>query len=101
MSWTTDDAWQICGDLLQSLMNALPGIAWEKQGADGYDGVIYFTNQFGGRARITISRDALQDYLEADSQSQSLMAHKLVVCIKSIDESGLRQGVIRSDHLAL
>ena len=81
-------------------MNSLPDIAWEKQGADGYDGVIYFTNQFGGRARITISRDALQDYLEADHQCQLLMAHKLAVCMKSIDESGLHQGVIRSDHLA-
>ena len=80
MSWSSDDAWRTCGDLLQSLMNALPGIAWDKQGADGYDGVIY---------------------LEADHQCQSLMAHKLAVCIKSIDESGLHQGVIRSDHLAL
>jgi len=100
LNWTSDDAWRACGDLLQSLVTEFPAITWDKADADGDDGVIWFTNDDGNRVKVKISREALEDYLEANEREQSRQEHKLAECMKEINESGLLEALIEAAHLS-
>ncbi len=100
MVWSSKEAEQTCGDLLATLRDALPHIGWERAGAAGDDGIIYFTNNNGQRVKVIVTRGALQDYLEADDSIQSRKDEKLAGCMTRIDEEGLTESWITSEYLA-
>lgn len=99
MVWDSDQAWRTCGDLLQSLLDSLPEMKWEKAGADGDDGLIYFTNDNGEPVKVKISREALEDYLDQDERAQSRKRLRLANCIAKINLEGITEALITSEHL--
>ena len=99
MVWDSDQAWRTCGDLLQSLLDSLPEMKWEKAGADGDDGLIYFTNDNGEPVKVKIFREALEDYLDQDERGQSRKRLRLANCIAKIKLEGITEALITSEHL--
>jgi len=100
VNWTPDEAESTCGDLIQALMNLLPEMSLERAGAEDDDGLIFFTNSQGSRVKVKISREALQDYLEADDHNQRRKEQQLARCMERIDSDNLVEALITSDHLA-
>ena len=100
MNWTPDDAKRICCHLILNLEKAYPGRGWEALDAHGEDGLVYFSNSDGVRVAVTISREALSDYEDADEANKARKERQLAHCLSKIDESGLPEALIRSDHLA-
>ena len=100
MNWTPDDAQRICCRLIHNLEKAYPGRGWAAPDAHGEDGVVCFSNGDGDRVTVTISREALSDYEEADEANKTRKEQQLANCITKIDESGFPEALIRSDHLA-
>ena len=102
MPWTPDDAQNACGDLLQGLMNALPdvNIEWIRADADGDDGLIFFNNQAGVDVRVKVSREALEDWLDADDRTKSRKESQLAECIRAVNEYGVTDHLITSSNLA-
>ncbi len=100
MAWNSNEAERACGDLLAILRDALPHIGWERADAAGDDGMIRFTNSKGQRVKVIVTREALQDYLEADNRIQSRKDGQLAECLTRIDEEGLTESWITSEYLA-
>ncbi len=100
MNWTPDDAQRICCHLIHNLEKAYPGRGWEAPDPHGEDGLVVFSNSDGFRVAVIISREALSDYEEADESNKARKEHQLASCLEKIDESGRREALIRSDHLA-
>ena len=100
MNWTPGDAERICRHLIHALERTYPGKGWEAPDPYGEDGLVYFSNNDGIRVKVTISREALSDYEEADEANKARKEQQLAKCLAGIDESGLQEALIRSDHLA-
>ena len=54
----------------------------------------------GVRVAVTISREALSDYEKADEANKARKEQQLANCLAEIDESGVPEALITSDHLA-
>ncbi len=100
MEWSSAKAESTCGDLIQALINLLPDMRLERAGAESDDGLIYFTNSQDNRVKVKISREALQDYLEADDHNQCRKEQQLAGCMEHIDSENVCEALITSDQLA-
>ena len=100
MNWTLDDAQRICRHLIHALEKAYPDKGWEAPDPKGEDGLLFFDNDDGAQVAVTISREALSDYEETDEANKARKEQQLANCLAEIDQSGVREALIRSDHLA-
>ena len=100
MNWTSDEAESTCGDLIQQLRNLRPEMKFERAGAQGDDGLIFFTNSKGNPVKVQISREALRDYIAADDRDQVRKEQQLADCFDKIDSEDVAEALVKSKHLA-
>ena len=99
MDWSPEKVELTCGGLILALASLLPQMSLPRVGAEGDDGLIYFTNSQGNRVKVKISMEALKDYLKADYHDQRRKEQQLARCMDVIASDNLVEALITSDHL--